>query len=103
MEQFYKGGGTSKITKLREHAERTSHGGKRKVGESTLSIRTKKVCASKSKKKGKLISKLKSNKSETNMLEIQSGKFMTSKNVNTDFCLPEFSATQIMTWKCHVD
>ena len=23
--------------------------------------------------------------------------------MNVDFCLPEFSATNIMMWKCHVD
>ena len=37
------------------------------------------------------------------MWETQAGKFMTSKNVNVDFCLPEFSATKTVTWKCHVD
>ena len=28
---------------------------------------------------------------------------MTSKKVNVDFCLPEFSATKIVPWKFHVD
>ena len=28
---------------------------------------------------------------------------MTSKTVNVDFCLPEFSATKFMMWKWHVD
>ena len=28
---------------------------------------------------------------------------MTSKKVNIDFCLPEFSATKIVPWKWHVD
>ena len=28
---------------------------------------------------------------------------MTSKKANVDFCLPEFSVTKIVTWKCHVD
>ena len=27
---------------------------------------------------------------------------MTSKKVNLEFSLPEFSATKIVTWKCHV-
>ena len=27
---------------------------------------------------------------------------MTSNNVNKDFCLPEFSATKIVSWECHV-
>ena len=25
------------------------------------------------------------------------------EKVNVKFCLPEFSATKIVTWKCHVD
>ena len=37
------------------------------------------------------------------MWETQAGKFTTSKNVNVDFCLPEFSTTKTVTWKCHVD
>ena len=37
------------------------------------------------------------------MGENQSGKFTTSKKVNLDFCLPDFSATNIVTWKCYVD
>ena len=32
----------------------------------------------------------------------QSGKFMTSKKVNIELCLPEFSATKIVTCKCHL-
>ena len=36
------------------------------------------------------------------MWETQSGKFTTSKKVNLDFCLPEFSATKIVTWECHI-
>ena len=28
---------------------------------------------------------------------------MTSKKVNVDFCLPECSATKVMSCKCHVD
>ena len=35
--------------------------------------------------------------------EIQARKFTTSKKVNVYFCLPEFSSTKIVTWKCHVD
>ena len=37
------------------------------------------------------------------MWETQAGKFTTSKKVNVDFLLPEFSATNTVTWKCHVD
>ena len=37
------------------------------------------------------------------MWETQSRELMTSKKANIDFCLPEFSATKIMTWKCHVN
>ena len=37
------------------------------------------------------------------MWETQAGKFTTSKKVNVDFCIPKFSATNIVTWKCHVD
>ena len=37
------------------------------------------------------------------MWEIQSGKFVTSKNMNVDIFLPEFSGTKIVTWKCHID
>ena len=37
------------------------------------------------------------------MWETQAGKFTTSRKVNLDFFLPEFSATKIMKWKCHVD
>ena len=37
------------------------------------------------------------------MLETQAGKFTTSKKVNMDFCLPEFSATKILMWKFHVN
>ena len=28
---------------------------------------------------------------------------MTSKKANVDFCLKEFSAMKIVTWKCHAD
>ena len=36
------------------------------------------------------------------MWETQTGKFTTLKKFNGDFCVPEFSATRILTWKCHV-
>ena len=36
------------------------------------------------------------------MWEAQAGKFMTSKKVDIDFCLPEFSATKIVKRKFHV-
>ena len=51
---------------------------------------------------GKLTSKLKKKTKKTTW-ETQAGKFTTSKKVNVDFCLPEFSATKIVSWKCHVD
>ena len=35
--------------------------------------------------------------------ETQTGKFTNSKKVNVEFWLPEFSAKNIMMWKCHVD
>ena len=37
------------------------------------------------------------------MWKTQAGKFTTSKKENVDFCLPGFSATIIVTWKCHID
>ena len=37
------------------------------------------------------------------MWETQYGKLKTSKKVNVDFCLTEFSAAKIVTWKWHVD
>ena len=37
------------------------------------------------------------------MWETQAGKFTTSKNLNVDFFLPDFSATKIVMWKCHVN
>ena len=37
------------------------------------------------------------------MWETQAGKFTNSNKVNVDFCLPEFSATKILSWKCCVD
>ena len=51
-----------------------------------------------------LASKLTQEKSpEKNMWEIQAGKFTTSQKVNVDFCLPEFSATKIVSWKYHIN
>ena len=47
--------------------------------------------------------KIKSKEAEKTMWETQSWKFATSKTGNVDFFLPEFSATKIVTWKCHVD
>ena len=37
------------------------------------------------------------------MWETQAGKFTTSKKVNVDFFLTDFSATKKVTWKCNVD
>ena len=51
----------------------------------------------------KLMSKLKSKETVETTWETQARKFTTSKKVNVDFCLPEFSATKIVTCKCHVD
>ena len=51
---------------------------------------------------GKLMSKLKQKESTKTMWEAQAGKFMTSKKVDIDFCLPEFSATKIVKRKFHV-
>ena len=36
------------------------------------------------------------------MWENQYGKFTTSKKVKVYFCLPQFSATKIVTRKCHI-
>ena len=36
------------------------------------------------------------------MWKTQAGKFTTSKKVNIYICVPEFSATKIVTWKFHV-
>ena len=36
------------------------------------------------------------------MWETQAGNFTTSTKVNVEFCLPEFGATKIVTWKCHI-
>ena len=53
---------------------------------------------------GKLTSKFKIYiSSETTTWETQAVKFTTSKKVNIYFCLPEYSATKIVSWKCHVD
>ena len=52
---------------------------------------------------GKMTSKLKQKQSqEETMWKTQAGKFMTSQKVNVVFCLPEFSATKILSWKYHV-
>ena len=51
----------------------------------------------------KQTSKHNQNKSTTTKWETQDGKFMTSKKLNVDFCLSEFSVKNIVTWKCHVD
>ena len=51
----------------------------------------------------KLTPNLKIQEAAKNTWKDQSGKFMTSKKVNVYFCLPEFSATKIVTRKCHID
>ena len=51
---------------------------------------------------GKLTSNLKSKETAVTNWETQGGNFTTSKKVNIYFCLPEFSAAKIVTWKCHV-
>ena len=50
-----------------------------------------------------MASKLKHKETAKTLWETQSGKFTTSKKVNVDFFLPEFSATKIVTWIFHVD
>ena len=52
---------------------------------------------------GKLTSKLKSKEIVENTWETLARKFTSSEKVHVDFFLPEFSATKILTWKCHVD
>ena len=52
---------------------------------------------------GKLTSKIKTKESEKTTWYTQARKFTTSKKVNVDFCLPEFSATKIVTRTCHAD
>ena len=52
---------------------------------------------------GKLTPRLKSKETAIIMWETQVGNFMTSKKVNIDFFLPEFSATKIVTCECNVD
>ena len=37
------------------------------------------------------------------MWEKQPGKVATPKKVNIYLCSTEFSATKIMSWKCHMD
>ena len=38
-----------------------------------------------------------------NTWEIQARNFITSKKANVEFCLLEFCATEIVTWKFHMD
>ena len=52
---------------------------------------------------GKLTSKLKSKETAETTWETQNWAFAASNKENVYFCLPEFSATKIVTWKCHVD
>ena len=52
---------------------------------------------------GNIMKKLKTEDIAEKMWENQVGKFTTSKKVNVYLCLLEFSATKIVTWKCHVD
>ena len=53
---------------------------------------------------GKLTSKLKGKKpTEITTWETQVTKLTTSKKVNVDFFLPEFSETKIVSWKFHLD
>ena len=49
--------------------------------------------------RSKLNSKLKTKETEETMRETQAEKLTTSKKANVDFCLPEFSATKIVTGK----
>ena len=52
---------------------------------------------------GNLTKILKPKNSTETTWENQFGNFTTSKKVNVEFCLPEFGATKIVTWRCHVD
>ena len=53
---------------------------------------------------GKLTSKFKQKISpEITTWKTQAGNFTTSQKENVEFCLPEFSAAKILSWKCHVD
>ena len=52
---------------------------------------------------GDTTSKLKQKEEAKNTWKTQVEEFTTSKKANVDLCLPEFSATEIVTWKCHVD
>ena len=52
---------------------------------------------------GKLTSKLKTKETAENTWETQSETFTASNKVNINFCLPDFSATNIVTWKFHID
>ena len=51
----------------------------------------------------KLTSRLKHKEAAKTTWETQAGKFTTSNKVNVYFCLLEFSATKIVTWKCQMD
>ena len=51
---------------------------------------------------GKLTEKLKPKNSIETKWETQAGKFTTSTRMDAGFCLPEFGATKIVTWKSHV-
>ena len=52
---------------------------------------------------GNMTLKIKTKESEKTTWGTQARKFTTSKKVNVDFCLPEFIAMEIVTWKWHVD
>ena len=48
---------------------------------------------------GNMTLKIKTKESEKTTWGTQARKFTTSKKVNVDFCLPEFIAMEIVTWK----
>ena len=52
---------------------------------------------------GNMTSKLKTKQSAKTTWGTQVGKFTSLKKLNLDFFLPEFSATKIVIWKCHID
>ena len=35
--------------------------------------------------------------------QTQDGNFTTDQKVKINFCPPEFSATKVVTWECHLD
>ena len=49
------------------------------------------------------MSKLKTKKRAVTQWQLQACDHTTNNNFKVNFYLPEFSATKIVTWACHVD